>query len=102
MYDYKDGVMWIALHDAPQEKRVKAVAEQITVALVADLFRRPVRTVARDVVALRKTGQTQRGPRRCQRRYGSCALNEGHSGDHNAYIGPWAGTSEGIDRDSDC
>lgn len=42
-----------------------------------------------------------RSKRRCQLPYGSCALNKGHGGRHNAYVGPWAGTSDGIDFDDD-
>lgn len=43
----------------------------------------------------------ERGPRRCLLRYGSCALNNGHKGRHNAYVGPWAGSFDGLELDDE-
>lgn len=57
MARYRDAIEWIALNDEEEfdrDDQIEVVAEQISVALVADLWRYPILTVARDVVRFRQ------------------------------------------------
>jgi hypothetical protein len=51
---YREAVEWIALNDDESETRVAVIEGLTTVALVADLFGRSQRTVARAVRNYRK------------------------------------------------
>jgi hypothetical protein len=50
---YKEAVRWIAFNDETAELQIDSVAEQISVALVADIWGKERMKVAEDVMALR-------------------------------------------------
>jgi hypothetical protein len=53
-FSYGDAVQWVALNDDPSELRFEFVKATVSVQLVADAFRMSCRTVASDVLALRR------------------------------------------------
>lgn len=50
---YMFGVKWIAGNDEPEDLNPETVKDQISVALIADLFSLPVHVVASDVIRFR-------------------------------------------------
>lgn len=50
---YEQAVMHVVLHDNPHELDIDQIEESLAVALIADLWNRPIRDVAQDVAAVR-------------------------------------------------
>lgn len=53
MANYGEGVHWIAHNDDVEEVRAPVIARQLTVALVADLWKQKPEKVAADVLEMR-------------------------------------------------
>ena len=50
---YSNAIYWIAFNDEPTLMRIREVSEQVSVALIADLFEVEAVRVATDIVNLR-------------------------------------------------
>lgn len=51
---YREGVAWIANNDEPDELNLESIAAYISTSLLADLFRKDLNDVAKDILRVRE------------------------------------------------
>lgn len=68
MSKYRLAVRWIADNDEPMEEDLETLSSMISVQLVADVFSRPPKEVARDVLRARRRPDPEWEPTPLRRR----------------------------------